>query len=158
MYLKTIPIIHNDIKPSNITYSPERGAVLIDFGLATSTNEKRAGGTAKYVPPDVLTNSRGSPGDIWALGITMLYLFGKIQYPETSGHNWNIHELSSKENYNQMMAWLKYVSKARSTLSPVNAGTGLSKLEFIVFKMLERNSGLRFDAENIISALGSSTF
>ncbi|KAM0463010.1 hypothetical protein ACHAPV_003135 [Trichoderma viride] len=158
MYLKTIPIIHNDIKPSNITYSPERGAVLIDFGLATSTNEMKAGGTAKYIPPDVLTNSRGSPGDIWALGITMLYLFGKIQYPETSGRNWNIHELSSEENYNRMMVWLKYVSKARSTLSPVNAGTGLSKLEFIVFKMLERNSGLRFDAENIISALGSSTF
>lgn len=157
-YLKTIPIIHNDIKPSNITYSPERGAVLIDFGLATSTNEMKAGGTAKYVPPDVLTNSRGSPGDIWALGITMLYLFGKIRYPETTGHNWNIHELSSKENYNLMMVWLKYVSKARATLSPVNAGTRLSKLEFIVFKMLERNSKLRFDAENIISALGSSTF
>lgn len=158
LYLKTILIIHNDIKPSNITYSPERGAVLIDFGLATSTNEMKAGGTAKYVPPDALTNSRGSPGDIWALGITMLYLFGKIQYPETSGRNWNIHELSSEENYNRMMVWLKYVSKARATLSPVNAGTGLSKLEFIAFKMLERNSKLRFDAENIISALGSSTF
>ncbi|KAK1241409.1 hypothetical protein MKX08_001383 [Trichoderma sp. CBMAI-0020] len=157
VYLKTIPIIHNDIKPSNITYSPERGAVLIDFGMATSTNTWKAGGTSKYIPPDLLVKSRGSQGDIWALGITMLYLFGKIQYPETSGRNWNIHDLSCDENYHRMINWLKHVQKARATLSPVNAGTVSSKLESIVFKMLESDSKLRFDAENIISALGSST-
>lgn len=69
-------IIHNDIKPANITYSPLHGPVLIDFGLATSANEiMMTGGTPWYVPPDLIVEQqRGAPGDVWALGITMLYV------------------------------------------------------------------------------------
>lgn len=153
VYLKTIPIIHNDIKPSNITYSPRRGAVLIDFGLATNNSELKAGGTPWYLPPDLLEgNTRGSPGDIWALGITMLYLLGKIEYPDTRGNGWNIHELDRMENKDKMKEWLRDIFSVRARLSPVYVGTGISKLESIVFNMLERDSDLRFEAEEIISA------
>ncbi|RYP41521.1 hypothetical protein DL768_010487 [Monosporascus sp. mg162] len=44
--LRKQKILHNDIKPANILYSRERGAVLIDFGLASYDGEiARAGGT-----------------------------------------------------------------------------------------------------------------
>lgn len=158
VYLKTIPIIHNDIKPRNITYSPRRGAVLIDFGLATSTNEWHAGGTPWYLPPDLLDyNSRGSPGDIWALGITMLYLLGMIDYPEKSRPGWLMRELHhEKRSRNRMKDWLQHILAIRAKLSPVNIGTGINKLEYIVFNMLESESELRINAENIISTLDSS--
>ncbi|PNP46716.1 hypothetical protein TGAMA5MH_01667 [Trichoderma gamsii] len=160
VYLKTMPIIHNDIKPSNITYSSQRGAVLIDFGLATIHSEINAGGTPWYLPPDLLDDTaRGSPGDIWALGVTMLYLLGKIEYPEASGGGWDIHELDRKENKkhkNKMIGWLGHIFSARARLTPVYVGTGTSKLESIVFNMLERDSELRFEAEDIVSALDNS--
>ncbi|PTB39495.1 hypothetical protein M441DRAFT_28616 [Trichoderma asperellum CBS 433.97] len=159
VYLKTVPIIHNDIKPRNITYSPRRGAVLIDFGLATSANEWNAGGTPWYLPPDLLDyNSRGSPGDIWALGITMLYLLGRIKYPENNKPGWLMRELNHNGNSRKRMEdWLQYILTVRARLSPVNMGTGRNKLEHIVFNMLESDSDLRINAENIISTLDTST-
>ncbi|KAL9477277.1 hypothetical protein ACSS6W_007118 [Trichoderma asperelloides] len=158
VYLKTVPIIHNDIKPRNITYSPRRGAVLIDFGLATSANEWNAGGTPWYLPPDLLDyNSRGSPGDIWALGITMLYLLGRIKYPENNKPGWLMRELNHNGNSRKRMEdWLQYILTVRAGLSPVNMGTGRNKLEHIVFNMLESDSDLRINAENIISTLDTS--
>ncbi|KAL7938695.1 Ca2+/calmodulin-dependent protein kinase [Trichoderma chlorosporum] len=160
VYLKTVPIVHNDIKPRNITYSPRRGAVLIDFGLATETNEWHAGGTPWYLPPDLIyCNSRGSAGDIWALGITMLYLLGRIDYPEnTSG--WPMFRLrDDKAAMKRMKDWLERISsiRAKLSLSSVNMGTGRNKLEYIVLKMLETESEQRIDAESIISTLDSST-
>lgn len=154
VYLKTVPIIHNDIKPLNITYDRDRGAVLIDFGLATRNSEFRAGGTRWYVPPDLIDeNSRGLPGDVWALGITILYLLGKIQYPDSNKLFWDINGLNSKDNEDKMETWLEHISEARAKLSPINVGTRLSHLESIVFNMLERDSELRFAAEEILSAL-----
>ncbi|KAL6698097.1 kinase-like domain-containing protein [Trichoderma pleuroticola] len=158
VYLKTVPMVHNDIKPRNITYSPRRGAVLIDFGLVTRTSEWSVGGTSWYLPPDLINyNSRGSPGDIWALGITMLYLLGRIHYPETSWPGWPM----TKRGYGEpvpkrMQDWLRHISTTRAKLSRLNMGTGIDKLEYIVFKMLEHDSELRIDAESIISTLDSS--
>ena len=52
-YLSIHGIVHNDKKPANITYSPERGAVLIDFGIATRDGDRRSnGGTPWYLPPE----------------------------------------------------------------------------------------------------------
>ncbi|KAL7925188.1 kinase-like domain-containing protein [Trichoderma austrokoningii] len=154
-YLKTIPLIHNDIKPSNITYDERRGAVLIDFGMATSTSQPDAGGTSLYLPPDLIDdNTRGAPGDIWALGITALYLLGRIKYPDTSGRGWNMRGFWHKENQLPMREWLRYIFSVRDDLSPAYEGTGKSKLESIVFKMLEPVSEMRFTAEEINSALG----
>lgn len=157
VYLKTVPIVHNDIKPSNITYSPLRGAVLIDFGLATPYSEVTAGGTPWYLPPELLEHKeRGSPGDIWALGITTLYLLGKINYPETSNLKWNIHKLDEKENRDEMKEWLRRVFSARTKLSRTCVRTWTSKLESIVYRMLEVDKDRRFEAEEIVSALDKS--
>ncbi|KAL6836567.1 kinase-like domain-containing protein [Trichoderma sp. SZMC 28015] len=75
-------ITHNDIKPFNIAYSRERRAVLLDFGLAT-TGSVHSNGTRWYVPPEyAIRGTRGPPGDIFALGVVLLFLLRKIPLPE----------------------------------------------------------------------------
>lgn len=79
-------IIHNDVKPANILYSPARGAVLIDFGLSSELiDDPRTnhGGTPWYLPPDYLTTGeRGPSGDVFALGVVMLFLLRRLPLPE----------------------------------------------------------------------------
>lgn len=84
--------MHNDIKLANILYSPTRGAVLIDFGLSFVTGHPLpSGGTPWYLPPEFTENwrFRGPPSDIWALGVVMLWLLGRIPVPETTP-SWSI--------------------------------------------------------------------
>ncbi|TLD03090.1 uncharacterized protein PgNI_12574 [Pyricularia grisea] len=63
-YIHSHRIVHNDIKPNNILYSPDRGAVIIDFGLSreipNSTSHTYHTGGTPY---------RGAPGDVFALGV-----------------------------------------------------------------------------------------
>lgn len=91
-YLESQQVVHHDIKPSNIAYSPQRGAVLLDFGLAGQNNETvPTGGTSWYVPPEFRSSqTRGAAGDMWALGVTMLYVLRKTRLPETVGIGWRI--------------------------------------------------------------------
>ncbi|SPQ21483.1 27e6b0ef-a855-4c85-aa69-e834c30132f5 [Thermothielavioides terrestris] len=65
-YLETQQIVHNDIKPANIAYSPQRGAVLLDFEMARFVHDNGpVGGTPWYIPPEFAENGmRGAPGDI----------------------------------------------------------------------------------------------
>lgn len=119
-YLKTQNMAHNDLKPANIAYSPERGAVLIDFGLASRATDYHAGGTPWYVPPDYLSSrSRGCPGDIWALGVTMLYVLGHTCLPERAAPSWMIVEVDSRDinapATRQMAEWLENVDRLRRT-------------------------------------------
>lgn len=85
-YLCSQRILHNDIKPSNILYERNRGPVLIDFGLASCQGDQLCnGGTPWYVPQEFIDDSqRGFDSDIFALGVTLLYLLGKIPLPDVT--------------------------------------------------------------------------
>ena len=148
-YLEGQQVIHNDIKPGNIAYSPHRGAVLLDFGLANSTADKvSTGGTPWYVPLEFIAKgTRGAPGDVWALGVTMLYVLGKIQLPERS-RGWLIRDvLKQEEEARQiMLAWLSIVTSTRETLNRADLVEGL------VYWMLEYNSMKRLRAGQIYDA------
>lgn len=77
-------MVHYDIKPRNIAYSLSKGAVLLDFGLSSAPVDNMCG-TIGYLPPETFNDRpRDFAGDIWALGITMLYIRGYIDQPETS--------------------------------------------------------------------------
>ncbi|TDZ33002.1 Serine/threonine-protein kinase PLK4 [Colletotrichum spinosum] len=150
-YLHSKNLVHNDIKPANILYSPARGAVLCDFGLSTHTSGPvTTGGTPYYIPPEFIGKKlRGPPSDVWALGVTMLYVLGKIPFPDARSRKgtgrplyWMIADVnratpavSSNQRgpcgaVDMMYIWLSEVAQAREKLYPRD------KLERLVSDML----------------------
>lgn len=135
-YVHSRDIVHNDIKPGNILYSRDKGAFLCDFGMATPVNSKLpVGGTPYYIPPEFIgMNKRGPPSDVWALGVTMLYVLRKISLPESranaeparrlywliAGVNNDRPDASQYGNGEpatmQMRQWLQEIRDARATL------------------------------------------
>lgn len=166
-YIHARNLVHNDIKPANILYSTERGAALCDFGL--STNKKMpltTGGTPYYVPPEFIgSKSRGTPSDVWALGITMLYVLGKIPYPDaraTRAHPrrlyWQIAEINRPfagtrglqqpaTAVESMRTWLSEIAEARRRLNRRD------KLERLVADMLVPNPRQRITVADVLQEL-----
>lgn len=119
-------IAHNDIKPANILYSLARGAVLIDFGLSFLTDDPpRTGGSPWYLPSEFMRNwrSRGLLSDVWALGVVMLWLLGRIPMSEKT-KSWmiaHIHPIgpvtpSHIAARQTMGKWLDRIEDVRSSL------------------------------------------
>jgi serine/threonine protein kinase len=166
-YIHGRNLLHNDIKPSNILYSPEQGATLCDFGLSTYTREAPAmGGTPYYVPPEFIGRKlRGAPSDVWALGITMLYVLRKIPLPESRGGRahpkrlwWLIADLNrgggnrmqqSISAVTQMQMWLSEIAEARSRLNP------REKMEKLVSEMLVPNPRQRISVADVLDTMFS---
>jgi hypothetical protein len=157
--------IHNDIKPANILYSRDRGAVLCDFGLSTRTVDPATnGGTPYYVPPEFIGQKlRGSASDVWALGVTMLYVMRKIPFPDARGRPghpkqlyWLIGDLNRKHGHQsnrassavaQMQQWLSELNEAKAQLNPRD------KMEFLVLQMLTPNPNQRITMAKVINEL-----
>lgn len=160
--------VHNDIKPANILYSRDRGAVLCDFGLSTRTTDPATnGGTPYYVPPEFVgSKQRGIPSDTWALGITMLYVLGHISFPDARGRQgpkqlyWIIADINRRSQLQankatsavtQMRQWLNEVNEARAGLNPKD------KLEGLVFQMLSLVPSQRPSMAKVMSELTEAT-
>ncbi|RYP33444.1 hypothetical protein DL767_004722 [Monosporascus sp. MG133] len=161
--------IHNDIKPANILYSRDRGAVLCDFGLSTRTADPATnGGTPYYVPPEFIGQRlRGAASDVWALGVTMLYVLRRIAFPDARGRQghprqlyWMIADLNRKHHHHhhhhgrgpqsaiaQMQQWLGEVNEAKARLNHRD------KLEFLVSQMLIPNPHQRITMAKVMSEL-----
>jgi serine/threonine protein kinase len=83
---KVAKVIHRDIKPDNIMLNHNNEAVLIDFGVSAIVEGQDEDqltsnmGSYMFYAPEMLQRSkeksfRGEKTDIWALGITLYYLF-----------------------------------------------------------------------------------
>ena len=81
-------VIHCDIKPGNLLWT-DHGCKIIDFNVAVTEESSlsRAGGTAKYGPPDM---NRSAPPtlvdlkdrDVYGLGVTLYQvLTGRFPFP-----------------------------------------------------------------------------
>ncbi|KAH9203361.1 kinase-like domain-containing protein [Leptodontidium sp. 2 PMI_412] len=121
-YVHRQGISHNDIKPGNILYSKERGALLCDFGLARPSTVHTPGGTPPYVPPEYMnTGRRGNPGDMFAFGVTMAYLLKQLRWPEQASYFQISHIRGPvgspewKAAREAMNTWQKMVGVASST-------------------------------------------
>ncbi|KAK3335238.1 kinase-like domain-containing protein [Cercophora scortea] len=165
-YIHNRGLIHNDIKPANILYSRERGAVLCDLGLSTHARDPPSvGGTPWYVPPEfIIMKQRGPPSDVWALGVTMLYVLGKIGFPEARGnraHPKHIHWLIAKVHQHprdrnpqpeaaiHMRQWLSEMNATRSGLNTQD------KLERLIHEMLAPNPNQRITMKQILAQMFS---
>lgn len=166
-YIHGRQLVHNDIKPANILYSRERGAVLCDFGLSTpAANSPSGGGTPYYIPPEFIgTKLRGPSSDVWALGITMLYVLRKIPFPDSRARRahpkplyWQIAGINNptapyKQYGNghpaahQMRDWLTEIYDAREKLNPRD------RLERLVMDMLIANPNQRISMNRILQEL-----
>jgi serine/threonine-protein kinase PknK len=72
---------HGDVKPDNVLCaakrpsrdtSDDRGATLIDLGLATSLERDAIGATLRYAAPELRARGEAGPAaDLWALGVLL---------------------------------------------------------------------------------------
>lgn len=148
-YLSEKKIVHYDIKPRNIIYSTVQGAVLIDFEMARFQPEpsdvrcKEPGGTPLFLPPEAIEpgEERGYPGDIWALGLTMLFTLRKIKYtrPYIRVFVGDFNEQGTGSN-EWMKNWFEEIALQRSRLNKED------KVELLVSKMLETDIEARVTA------------
>lgn len=148
-YLAEKNIAHDDIKPAKIAYSRQRGGVLFDFGIAMSTSSGlQFSGTPWYVPPDIYrTRRRGAAGDVWALGVTVLYVLGKVTYPEDTVSGWKISDVLNPQGpaHKRMVAWVDIIA-ANKKLDRSNA------VESLVYRMLDLNGTSRINGAQIVVA------
>ncbi|KAI5924237.1 kinase-like domain-containing protein [Camillea tinctor] len=155
-YLRNEGVLHNDIKPSNILYGRDSGAILIDFGLATSLDgPARVGGTPWYVAPEYLySGERKAAAEIWALGVVMIFLLGKVPLPDLGWQvqSWIIKDMrgsSAVQNRatQRMEEWLQVVRDATTSLATVDT------LHSIVLRMLEVRSHRRIPISDLVKAV-----
>ena len=117
-YIHSQNIIHRDIKPQNILLGPTCRAVICDFGISAKlygAPENFNGGTSSYVPPEhIIDRPRGPAGDVYAYGITMLFVFRLIPLPQ---HNWKIAAINQDlEIRERMLDWVRHIQQILPTI------------------------------------------
>ena len=150
-YLDQQQIIHNNVKVGNILWDRHNGPTLIDFGTATRHGAPVShGGKCYYVPPeyyDKHNQQRGKEGDIFALGVVMLWLLKKMSLPDKDDGvpSFKQHRAWTNEKQMDVIAsaqWLNKVNYLRSKLE--HSGT-----EGIVRDMLQPDPERRISVAHL---------
>lgn len=148
-FLHSVSIIHDDVKPDNIMWCGENEhGVLIDFGATLMDMPQdyfNPSGTPSYAPPEFLARKKSAKGDIWGLGITLLFAFGYVPLP---GGEWMLpHALDeSTEAHKEMLAWLAEVDSLRAEILGRN---------YLFASMLHAEPLGRIGSDELVEQLGS---
>ncbi|KAG8913893.1 hypothetical protein FRC00_001328 [Tulasnella sp. 408] len=77
LHSRSPPVIHGDLKASNVLVNQDRRAILCDFGLSKALSDTPSGlsttralkGSLRYISPELLSNEKRSVhSDMWAWG------------------------------------------------------------------------------------------
>lgn len=139
-FLHRSGVLHCDIKPSNVLVHSTRGAIVVDFGLATLLDEESStsgGGTPGYMAPEQIERGRlGPAADVYALGsMTFEAIAGRLPFE------------GSRES---VIAAKRRLDAPRLRALGVDVSDDLDAL---VARMLARDPGLRPTADEVADAL-----
>ncbi|KAL7928064.1 kinase-like domain-containing protein [Trichoderma chlorosporum] len=146
-YLSKQKIIHYDVKPANIAFSRKRGAILFDFDFGDYSKPKYGGlgGTFGYLPPETIEprKTRGLRGDVWALGVTILWIVGR--YIPTYYKVDDVDDFHRPDTnvYKELKTVLRLIDSKRNSLDRKH------NVQDVVYKMLEPKSEARVAAAAI---------
>ena len=125
--------------------------------MATSgTGDLARGGTPWYLPPEFVESprNRGALGDVWGLGVTLLYVLRKIGLPEKTVEAWLMYEVADKrkkEARAKMVTWLDSVAVNRQKLDCAD------RVQELVYRMLENEPESRVRAGQVSAAFDSDS-
>lgn len=114
------PMFHRDIKPNNIVWDKKNRYVLIDFNIATSTDDNSFAGTQPYMAPDLVKSSNriewDKSADTFSLGVTLYELLTHT-YPWPGSDpcprmNVAATDITSVCNHNFSDAFAKFMMKS----------------------------------------------
>lgn len=116
---------------------------MVDFGLGRSVDEGRVemGGSPWYKDPEFRSNGRSTLGDIFSLGVVMLYVMGELPVPEREP-GWVIHDIHRciPEALGKQRKWISKVNDISDRLqTPLGRGNSDRKgwkLQGLVRRML----------------------
>jgi serine/threonine protein kinase len=99
-------LVHRDINPKNIIMDNQGRVFLVDFGTAGLMAENTFAGTIGYIPPEQMYGKAVPASDIYALGLTIIYLLTGVQPSSLPVQNLKINYRKFMENSNESLCSL----------------------------------------------------